>query len=112
MEEKIIELKDILKKYGQEHLLSNVGVLSEQKKEELLEQIGKIDFEQIKTLYAKIGTNDEKNEIKIEPISYVEKSTIEENEKQKYFEKGAKTIGEGKLAIVTMAGGQGTRLRT
>ena len=85
MEEKIKNLKVNLEKYGQEHLLSNIDILDEQKKEELLEQIKNIDFEQIKTLYAKVEANNEKNEIKIEPISYVEKNTIEDSEKQKYL---------------------------
>lgn len=112
MEEKIKEVKEILQKYGQEHLLSNFNNLNDQKKEEILEQILQIDFEQIKKLYANIGTKVENDETKIEPISYVEKATLEDSEKIKYFEKGAKIIEEGKLAVVTMAGGQGTRLRT
>ena len=42
----------------------------------------------------------------------MEKANIEESKKQEYFEKGASILKKNKLAIVTMAGGQGTRLRT
>jgi UDP-N-acetylglucosamine pyrophosphorylase len=49
---------------------------------------------------------------KIEPIKYIEKEKISEEEKEKYFKIGEEEIRKGKLAVVTMAGGQGTRLRT
>lgn len=110
MEEKIKQVNEILKKYGQEHLLLNFNNLDEQKKENLLEQILQIDFEQMEKLFESVGKNAEDTNVKIEPISYVEKSTIEENKKQEYFEKGAEVIKQNKLAVVTMAGGQGTRL--
>ena len=110
MEEKIKQVKEILQKYEQEHLLLNYDNLSEEKKEELLNQILQIDFEQMNKLYESVGKSTQDVNVKIEPISYIEKDTIEENIKQKYFEKGAKALQEGKLAVVTMAGGQGTRL--
>lgn len=112
MEEKIKKVKEILQKYDQEHLLTNYENLDEGKKEELLEQILQINFEQIKELYKKIGTSINNNDVKIEPITYVDKAKLTQNEKQKYFDKGLQAIKDGKLAIVTMAGGQGTRLRT
>ncbi len=112
MEEKIKNLKEILQKYGQVHLLSNFDEVNEEKKEKLLEQISQINFEQMKNLYESVGKTVEDANIKIEPISYVEKANIEESKKQAYFEKGASVLKENKLAVVTMAGGQGTRLRT
>ena len=112
MEEKIKNVKEILQKYEQEHLLSNFDKLNEEKKDELLKQILQIDFEQMKKLYEGVGKTVEDINVKIEPISYVEKETIEENKKQEYFEKGANVLKANKLAVVTMAGGQGTRLRT
>ena len=112
MEEKIKNVKEILQKYGQEHLLLNFDKLNEEKKEELLEQIAKIDFEQMKKLYENVGKTAEDTNVKIDPISYVEKALIDQNKKQEYFEKGASALKANKLAVVTMAGGQGTRLRT
>ena len=110
MKTKLEEATNILKKYNQEHLLFQYEKLSEEKKEYLLNQILRIDFDLISKLY-----EDTKKEIKfenekIEPIKYVEKEKLTEDERKKYFEIGLEEIKKGKLAVVTMAGGQGTRL--
>ena len=109
MEKELNEIKFDLKKYGQEHLLNNFDKLDESKQKRLLEQLSNIDYELINGLY-----NGTKKEIKnekdtIEPIEYLDKFKL--NEKYKIYEGIGKTaIKEGKLAVVTMAGGQGTRL--
>ncbi len=109
MDTELEEMKDILKKYGQEHLLNHYNELDEKKKEILLNQIRNIDFELVNKLYdstkeQKVNTND-----KITPINYLDKYKL--NDQYKYYESiGKKAIKEGKLAAVTMAGGQGTRL--
>ena len=109
MDTELEEVKDILKKYGQEHLLNHYDDLDDKKKEILLKQINHIDFELVNKLYEstkeqKINTND-----KITPINYLDKYKL--NDQYKYYESiGKKAIKEGKLAAVTMAGGQGTRL--
>lgn len=109
MEEKLEKAKKILEQYNQEHLIKHFDNLSKEKQEILLEQILQIDFKQMKELYNNIGKIAENSDTKIEPISFVEKEKIED---EKYFNEGAKIVKDGKLAIVTMAGGQGTRLRT
>ena len=107
MEEKLEKVKQILAEENQEQLLANFDTLDDTKKETLLDQILQIDFKQMKNLYNNVGKNLENNDVKIEAIPYVEKAKIDGNE---YFEEGAQTVKNGKLAIVTMAGGQGTRL--
>ena len=107
----IDEIKYKLKKYNQEHLLNFYDSLDERKKEQLLAQIENIDFELINSLYNK--TKEKKGQgheaDSIEPISFIDKYKL--NEEYKYYENiGKKAIKEGKLACVTMAGGQGTRL--
>ena len=109
MDGKIEEVKPILKKYGQEHLLNNYDRLDEKHKSRLLEQIEKIDFELINSLYNNTKKEEKNSEDIITPIDYLDKYKL--NDKYKYYEKiGKKSIKEGKLAAVTMAGGQGTRL--
>lgn len=105
------EAKEILKEYKQEHLLKSYEKLNEENKKKLLKQISEINFEEINNLYKKAITPPVKENKKIEPIEYIEKNKINEEEKQRYEKHGIEIIKEGKMAIVTMAGGQGTRLR-
>ena len=109
MNHNIEEIKRKLKKYGQEHLLNFYDTLDEKKQDQLLDQIEKIDFELINSLYNKTKNADKKEEAVIESIDFIDKYKL--NGDYKYYEDlGKKAIREGKLAAVTMAGGQGTRL--
>ncbi len=109
MSDELEEIKPLLKKYGQEHLLNNYDRLDEKHKKEYLEQIKKIDFELVNSLYNNTKNEEKKSEDTITPIEYLDKYKL--NDKYKYYEAiGKKAIKEGKLAAVTMAGGQGTRL--
>ena len=111
MDNRLEEIKAILKKYGQEHLLNHYETLEEKKKQKLLEQLEAIDFELANQLYSTTKQEEKKSQDEITPIEYLDKYKL--NEKYKYYEDiGKKAIQEGKLAAVTMAGGQGTRLRT
>lgn len=110
MEEKLKIAKEKLEKYGQQHLLVCFDKLSCQDQEKLLDQILKINFEQILELYENTKKTINFKDCKVEPISYIDKNKIDEQEKKQYEEKGATVIKEGKYAVVTMAGGQGTRL--
>lgn len=110
MEEKYFAVEEILKKYNQEHLLNQYEKLSEDKKAKLLDDILTLDFSQINELYKRINQVVDFNNSKIEPTKYTDKNTMTKEELIHYEEIGLKTIKEGKLAAVTMAGGQGTRL--
>ena len=110
MNEKYEKALNLLKEYGQEHILKNYERLSEENKGKLLEQILSIDLAQIKDLYESTKKQISFANDKIEPIDYVDKSTLSEEEKKKYDSLGEAEIKSGKYAVVTMAGGQGTRL--
>ena len=108
--EEIEDIKKKLKKYSQEHLLNNFKNLSKEKQKRLLEQIKNIDFDLIKSLYdttQNITTEIQNDQIK--PIEFFDKEKLYDDYK-KYKEIGEKAIRTKKLAAVTMAGGQGTRL--
>ena len=108
MEEKLNKVKEILKKQNQEQILE----YQIENNEELLDKILNINFEQLNKLYEKATKKEEKTEVKVEPISYVDKENLEAEEREKYEKIGEKIIKEGKYAVVTMAGGQRNKTRT
>lgn len=109
MEQTLDEIKWKLNKYNQDHLLNGYENLPENKQKELLKEIQGIDFELIDSLYKKTKKELDLSNDKIEPIEFLDKYKL--NGYYKEFEAtGKKAIMEGKLAAVTMAGGQGTRL--
>ncbi len=111
MDSQLEEMKSILKKHGQEHLLSHYEKLDEAKQKKLLTQIETIDFELMDNLYNKTKKETQSKKDKITPINYLDKSKLYDDYKH-YENIGKKAIQQGNLAAVTMAGGQGTRLRT
>ena len=109
MEINMEEIEKKLKKYDQEHLLRFYNTFDEKSKKKLLEQIQGIDFELMNSLYNSTKKSNNQEDANIEPIEYMDKYKLNEKYKE-YEEIGKKAIKEGKLAAVTMAGGQGTRL--
>ena len=103
------EITALLKKYNQEQLLNGYDNLDEQKQKKLLEQIENIDFELMNHLYLTTKGDIKNQEDIVTPIEYLDKNKLYDD--YKYYDNiGKKAIEEGKLAAVTMAGGQGTRL--
>lgn len=107
MEKSTIE---ILNKYSQEHILEYLPYLTKEEEKKLEEQILKIDFEQLQKLYATTKQEKHVEEKKIEHISYTDKAKLPEDRRKKLEEVGEDIISSGKYAVITMAGGQGTRL--
>ena len=110
LNEKFKKAKELLKKNGQEHLLLYYDKLDDAKKEELLDQILSINYDLAKQLYKAAKEEVSFEDMTIEPIEYIDKSKLTVDETKKYEEIGAEAIKANKYAVVTMAGGQGTRL--
>ena len=108
--DKIQETKKLLKEYNQGHIIKLIEKLDEEKRNELIEQIQKIYFHQIMELYNNTKKEIEFKESKIEPLKYMDKAKLTENQRKKFDKLGEQTIKSGEYAVVTMAGGQGTRL--
>ena len=108
--DKIQDTIDTLKEYHQDHIIRLLERLDEQKQEELIDQIQKIDFHQIMELYNNTKKKIEFKESKIEPLKYLDKAKLTDTQRKKFDDLGEKTIKAGEYAVVTMAGGQGTRL--
>lgn len=104
------EVIQILKTYNQEHIIKLLEKLEVDEKQKLIEQINKVDFHQVMELYQNTKKDIEIKENKIEAIKYLDKEKLTKNEIEILNAKGEEIIVSGKYAVVTMAGGQGTRL--
>jgi UDP-N-acetylglucosamine/UDP-N-acetylgalactosamine diphosphorylase len=97
----ITDVKNKLKKYNQEHLLRFYDELDEDSKKGLLKQIDSIDFDLMVDLYNNINKKSFEKDITAMPSF----TTNDE-----YVKAGIKCMKNGEYAIITLAGGQGTRL--
>ena len=100
----------LLKLYNQEHIITLLNRLEGKEKEELIEQINKIDFHQLKELYENTKKPIKIKENKIENITYIDKEKLSEEQKKEFDKLGEEAVRNGEYAVVTMAGGQGSRL--
>lgn len=110
--DKTQDIIEILRTYNQEHIIKLLNKLEGKEKEELVEQISKIDFHQIMELYDNTKREIEIKENKIENISYLDKAKLRKEQKEEFDTLGEMAIRNNEYAVVTMAGGQGSRLRT
>ena len=101
---------DTLKQYNQPHIINLLNTLDEEKRQELIDQINMVDFHQMMELYDNTKKDIEIKENKIEAIPYLDKSKLSKEEKEEFDNLGENIIKNGEYAVVTMAGGQGSRL--
>ncbi|XP_016909224.1 UDP-N-acetylhexosamine pyrophosphorylase isoform X3 [Apis cerana] len=101
---------------GQEHLLKFYDELSDKEKEELCQDISELNFMDVisyfdSAIYASlnISTLDDK----VSPIPKENIASVKTTDKEQlkmYEELGFQEIANGQVAVLLMAGGQGTRL--
>lgn len=77
--------------------------LSEKEKEHFHKQLNKLNFDFI------LNSILNNNQGRISPINVLKVKDIEEK-KNEYYKKGIEALKEGKIAMVSLAGGMGTRL--
>ena len=110
MDKKLEEVKPMLEKYNQEHLLEFYEELNNEEKDVLLSQILSTDFEKMRKLYDNSFKDDTIDSARITPINYIAGFDLDERKKHFYLSLGEMIIKKGELAVITLAGGQGTRL--
>lgn len=106
--DKLNEIKNKLSEYHHEYLLKYCDLA--ESKEKLLDEILNVDFELQEKLYNSAINNKEKVFDDVTPVNAIEKNIFSKEELGEYFTIGYKEIKNGKLGVVTLAGGQGTRL--
>jgi UDP-N-acetylglucosamine/UDP-N-acetylgalactosamine diphosphorylase len=109
-----------LEEHGQGHLLAFYHQLPEDQQSSLLSQIKSIDIPRVNRIFQtaikadKDAAEDESKET-LEPLPSSDTASttdpkVAESSVPKWKETGMKAIREGKVGIILMAGGQGTRL--
>ncbi|MGA2172941.1 MAG: UDPGP type 1 family protein [Sedimentisphaerales bacterium] len=106
-------LKNVLKKYGQTHLISFWDHLDPTQKNNLLTQLGQLDFDQIGRWRSNFILNPAPLPGNIAAAPSYLPQPIDQTHRQTYDlarQLGEKLILQGKVAAFVVAGGQGTRL--
>ncbi|MBR2708684.1 MAG: UTP--glucose-1-phosphate uridylyltransferase [Bacilli bacterium] len=102
--------KELLEENNQTQISKYIEKANEMQKQNLINQIQELNFEELKKLYKISKTTDFNKDIEIEHLKYVDKSKLAKEEFEKLENIGNEIIKKGQYAVVTMAGGQGTRL--
>lgn len=108
MEEKA---KEILRKYNQSHIIEWMDKQEDSIKQKIINQVLEIDLDELEKLYKKVQRGRVKKDYNITKIESVVKEKLSEEESKEYINLGEEVLKSNKYAVVTMAGGQGTRLR-
>ena len=103
---------EILKKYKQEHIIKFIDESSKATREKLINQVLNIDFDELKELYEKVFEDLYVDLEELKPITGINPEKLSKKEIKNYENIGTQIIKDNKFAVATMAGGQGTRLRT
>ena len=107
VEEKAIKK---LKKYKQEEIINLLDILNDEEKKKIYKQINILDFKKIDKLYNELTKKEKVGTENIEEIIGLNKDKLSIEELQKYDILGENAIKANEYALVTMSGGQGTRL--
>ena len=110
MDTKIKDAEAKLKKYNQDVVIKLMNKLEGKEKEALAESVLETDLESVEKVFKTINTKQETSSNGIAPMNATIKENVSDEERQKYYELGKKVIENNEYAVVTVAGGQGTRL--
>ncbi len=96
-----------LHEFGQEYLLAHYQSLTAEEKSLFEQDIAKVDYPKIEQLYRQLvlGSNQQEDFSDVKPLSAKTNLTAEELKSL-----GENALKAGKVAVLLLAGGQGTRL--
>lgn len=105
------EMIEKLKKYEQNEIINMMSkVYTEEENNNLVKQLENINLNKVMELYENANNIPLIDERKIEHIKYTDLNSLTEQKFKEYKNMGIDVIKANKYAVITMAGGQGTRL--
>ncbi|MCL2342172.1 MAG: hypothetical protein FWC53_03915 [Firmicutes bacterium] len=112
MKERLKQAKEILKQYHQKHIIHRLKELETEKQEKMIEQILSIDFEELEELYELAGKPVDIELSELEPVAALNPKRLPKKVYDEFKTIGEEAVRRNILAVVILAGGQGTRLRS
>lgn len=106
-------LLERLKDYGQEDAFARWDELSPDERDHLVKDIESLDLPRLDRIIRCSLRSQGLPVAAIEPVPERSVSTVEErtmDERERWWKMGLKAISDGKLAVLLLSGGQGTRL--
>ncbi|XP_030747353.1 UDP-N-acetylhexosamine pyrophosphorylase-like [Sitophilus oryzae] len=107
------EIKKLLEENNQAHVLKYWNELSEEQQKEFLLHLKSFNFKDACMLWDKIQENektDKEDNNDILPVEAQVEKDFSNDDIEEYRTVGLEEIGNGKVAVIVLAGGQGTRL--
>lgn len=104
------QAKELLKEYGQFHVLMFWDHLNENQKVDLLAQIETLDLDTVILMQKLLAEKDKTRETTksdIKPAEVIKQSELEKGEARRI---GEEILRAGEVGVILVAGGQGTRL--
>ena len=108
--ERVEKAMEKLNNLNQEHIVAWMNKLSDEEKIKLANQVENLNIKQVVDLYNNLSKTFEIGNKKIEKISAIDLSKLPKEDFDSYKSIGIETIKNNEYAVITMAGGQGTRL--
>lgn len=100
-----------LKEYNQEHLLKYYDDLKEEEKNILLGEIEKLDVKKIDGLYKDLVVNPKETlSSQLSSLKSVDIKSFSKEDRKRLISLGMEALRKGEVAILQVAGGQGSRL--
>ena len=111
MKEELKNIIEKLEKNNQNEIINLMtNVYSDEENKKIASQIERINIEKVMDLYDNASNIPFIDQSKIEHIGYTDLSSLDEEKFKSLKTAGEDVIKSGKYAVITMAGGQGTRL--
>ncbi len=104
------QARELTAQWQQTHLLQFYDELPTQAQDELLDQIISCDFARISQLYEQTRQTPAATGSEIRPLPVTDKAILTPAQRDEMQAVGLAAMRRGEYAVVTMAGGQGTRL--
>lgn len=113
------QIRERLLKYGQVHLLKHWNEISEDQRRQLKGDIEELNLEELNSFYIRATASlsqenaNKKLDDRMQPIpdsQFLSTSQASAEQKRIYEEEGLRQVAAGRVGVLLMAGGQGTRL--